>query len=943
MKKYTIILLIAVNLMACSSVKKDDKSVTISIQHPAKNGSAIIRANVIDSDIIRIQLFPTKSALENESLSVIKSAANSKVEWKMSEENNNVIIETSELKLVINKTTGKHTFCNVEGDTLLAESVNEYSDFIPVEINGEKLYHIQQVFDSPSDEAFYGLGQHQNGQVNYKGEDVDLLQHNIVAVVPFLVSNKNYGILWDNYSRTKFGDPRDYEPINILTLYDKDGNEGGFTATYFADRDKKEIIVQKQENEIFYKYLEQQSLYPEGFPVSDGLVKWEGFIESDADGLYKFMMYSGGYLKLWVNNELIFDTWRQAWNPWSRKFKLAMKQGEKVPVQIEWIPDAAESYISLEALTPYPTEKQNQLSLYSEAAKSIDYFFIKGKNADDVVSGYRQLTGKSPIMPKWAMGLWQSRERYKTQEELLDVIKAYRKQNIPFDNIVLDWHYWEEDKWGDHGFDYARFPDPVGMIKELHDDLHAHIMISVWAKYYENTYNYNIMKDKGWLYMENINNRQKDWVGSGYISTFYDAFNPDARAEFWRQINDSLFSKGIDAWWLDATEPDILSNSSLEARKKLMEPSIGTSTEYMNAYSLQQTKGVYEGQRNVKPNQRVFILTRSAFAGQQRYAAATWSGDIVSRWSDLKDQIAAGVNMGISGIPYWTTDIGGFALEKRYENPTSQDLKEWRELNLRWYQFGVFSPLFRIHGQYPYREIYNLSPKGHPVYESMVYYDKLRYRLMPYIYSMAGMTYFEDFTIMRPLVMDHASDVNVLGINDEFMFGKTLLVCPVTQYEARERDVYFPATNDWYDLQTGEFFRGGQKITVGAPLNKIPVFVKSGSILPVGPEIQYTDEKLADPITLYVFDGENGEFTLYEDQGANYDYENGMYSMIKFEFNSDSKKLTINELNGQYPGMIKARTFNVVLVGKNNKTGIDTKEDNLKPVIYKGKEIIVEL
>lgn len=943
MKRFFIIGILGFALVSCKNYTKDEDGITLEIKGSPQTSAKVIRIDVVTDDIIRVQSSPVKEISEKESLVILDTLNLQTPDWKLTDQNDTLYLATSKLLVKVSKLSGKIAFYGSDGKIKLAEGKEGKTIFTPKQIEGETLYEVQQTFDSPDDEAFYGLGQHQHGQVNYKGQDVDILQHNIVSIVPFLISNKNYGLLWDNYSHSKFGDPRDYEPISVLKLYGKEEQPGGLTATYYTKTDKKEIYTQRPENKIYYKYLDNLKDFPEGFDLSNGLVEWDGFIEASQSGKHKFLVYSAGYLKVYIDSVLLIDSWRQCWNPWSRKLNLNMEPGKKHSVHIEWIPDAGESYMAFECLTPISDAEQNRLSMYSEAARKIDYYFINGNNADEVIKGYRTITGKAPIMPNWAMGLWQSRERYKTQDELLNVVKEYRKRNIPLDNIVLDWHYWPEDKWGDHGFDYTRFPDPKAMIEELHSDLHANLMISVWAKYYENSQNYQVMKDNGWLYMESINRRQKDWVGPGYVSTFYDAYNPDARKEFWNQINDSLFSKGVDAWWLDATEPDILSNTSIPERKKLAGPTaLGSSTEYLNPFSLVQTKGVYEGQRSVEPNKRVFILTRSAFAGQQRYAAATWSGDIVSRWSDLKEQIAGGVNLCISGIPYWTTDIGGFAMEKRYINPGKADLEEWRELNLRWYQFGVFCPLFRIHGQYPFREIYNTSPEGHPVYNSMVFYDKLRYRLMPYIYSLAGITYLDDYTIMRPLVMDFPGDKKVLNIADEYMFGPGLLVCPVYDYKARNREVYLPSNSNWYDLMNGDYFEGGKNYTVDAPLNKIPVFVKEGAIITTGPDIQYVNEKLADPITVYVFEGKDGTFKLYEDEGTNYDYEKGLYSLITFNYNNTDKSLTINERQGQYPGMLKSRKFIVKLITKSTG-GIENSSLEGTTIEYDGTSITIKL
>jgi alpha-D-xyloside xylohydrolase len=550
------------------------------------------------------------------------------------------------------------------------------------------------------------------------------------------------------------------------------------------------------------------------------------------------------------------------------------------------------------------------------------------------------LTGKAPIAPKWALGFWQSRERYKNQQEVIGTVKEYRKRGIPLDNIVLDWQYWEEPKWGSHEFDSTRFPDPKGMMDQLHHELHTQLMISVWPKFNTGTAHYEEMKRKGFLFARNVEMKRKDWVGPGYESTFYDPFNPEAGALFWKQIDSRLNVLGVDAWWLDATEPDMHSNISLEERKKNMSPTaLGPGEKYFNAYSLLNSKSVYDGQRQSSPDKRVFILTRSAYAGQQRYAAATWSGDIVSRWSDLKDQISAGINFSMSGIPYWTMDIGGFAVEKRFENATGETLNEWRELNTRWFQFGAFCPLFRSHGQYPYREIYNISEAGSKPYESMVYYTKLRYRLLPYIYSLAGSTYHNDYTIMRGLPMDFGHDLKVIGVGDQYMFGPAILVSPVHQYKARSREVYLPAGTSWYDFETFKQYNGGQVVNVNAPLERMPLFVKSGAIIPVGPELQYTEQKKADTLTLFIFPGQNGSFTIYEDENTNYNYEKGQFATIPVKYDEATRTVTIGKRRGEFAGMLNKRIFEMVWVKNHPGGGLNARPQRV--VTYSGEELTV--
>lgn len=936
--RFTPLFLFCFAVASCSKPRYEKLEDGI-LFHPAIGESKQVKLQVISDKIIRVVASPTDTFSKEQSLVVLPGS--SKPEWKISGDKDKVTLSTKSLQASVVLATGEVSFADSTGKQILNEKQGGGKYFESTKVEGYDFFKIRQVFESPDDEAFYGLGGHQNGQVNYKGEDVELAQHNIVDVIPFLYSSKKYGILWDNYSISKFGDPRDYQPLTSMKTFSVDGKEGGLTANYFVG-DK--IVETKQEASIDREFLETPQVDNFSKDVSyKGKVVWEGSLASDVEGDHKFVVYSGGYIKVWLDEKLIIEKWRQNWNPWTNKFTVNMKKGEKHKFKIEWICDGS-MYMAVKHLDPYPADEQKRLTLYSEVASQIDYYFISGKDADDVISGYRTLTGKSPILPKWSYGFWQSRERYHSEKELMDVAKEYRKQNIPIDNIVLDWQYWEDPKWGSHEFDVTRFPDAKKMIDQLHNDLNFHLMISVWPKYNKGTANYDEMNSKGYLFTRNIEKKRKDWVGIGYENTFYNPFNPAAGKMFWNQIDRSLNKIGVDGWWLDATEPDMHSNLSIEERKLNMSPTgMGPGSKYFNAYSLLNSKTVYEGQRASSPEKRVFILTRSAFAGQQRYSAVTWSGDIVSRWTDFKDQIATGINFSISGIPNWTMDIGGFAVEHRYEKATGETLDEWRELNNRWFQYGAFCTLFRSHGQYPFREIFNISPVGHEVYNNMVYYDKLRYRLMPYIYSLAGVTYFNDYTIMRGLVMDFNADANTHNIVDQYMFGPSLLVNPVYEYKARTRSVYLPAGNGWYDFYSGKYFEGGQTINAEAPLNRMPLFVKEGSIIPAGPEIQYTTEKPADPITLYVFTGKDAHFELYEDENTNYNYENGKYAVIAFDYNEQTKTLTIGDRKGSFDGMLASRTFQIVVIDKDHARGVELTSKPDTEVKYDGKAMSVEL
>lgn len=927
MKKFMAIVLAAI-AFSCTPTPEFVKTNDGVVIRLNDHGVDHIKLKVIDENIIQVIASPDTTTIDN-SMMVVPQEATS-VPWDVTENKFGIGVKTASVSVLVNHKTGQVSFKDADGKDILNET-EDGRTLEPYQLEGATSYHIRQVFESPDDEAFYGLGGHQNGQMNYKGEDVELAQHNIVDVVPFLYSSRNYGLLWDNYSLSKFGDPRDYQPLSSLQLFTRDGQPGGLTADYYVEDKVVKSLVQ---NDIGIEYLETPAY--DTFPQDvsrKGKVIWEGSFSSDVEGDHKFLIYSSNYFKVWVDGDLILDKWRQNWNPWTNKFNVAMRKGEKHSLKIEWLPDGG--YMAVKHLDPLPPDEQSKLSLWSEAGDNINYYFIKGANADEVIAGYRKLTGKAPIPPKWAMGFWQSRERYRNQKELVDVVKEYRKRRIPVDNIVLDWQYWKDPDWGTHSFDPTRFADPKGMVDQVHG-LNANIMISVWPKFNKGTPSYDEMNDKGYLFKRNIEKGRKDWVGVGYQNTFYDPFNAEAGKLFWKRIDERLNSIGIDAWWLDATEPDMHSNLSIEERKLNMTPTaIGPGAKYFNAYSLANSKNLYEGQRVSSPGKRVFILTRSAFAGQQRYGAVTWSGDIVSRWSDFQDQIATGINFSLSGIPYWTMDIGGFAVERRYYEAKGETLDEWQELNTRWFQFGAFCPVFRSHGQYPLREIYNIAEAGSVHYNSMVYYDKLRYRLMPYIYTLAGEAYFDDFTIMRGLVMDFNDDPKVRDIADQYMFGKAFMVCPVYEYKSRKRDVYLPAGTGWYDFETLQYYDGGQTLNAEASLDKIPLFVREGSIVPMGEDIQYSTQ---DPgkITIHVYTGKDGSFNLYEDESVNYNYENNAFSLTPLTYSEANKTLTIGRRFGEFEGMKGERSFRVSWIVKGQ-------EPVTSEVTYSGEELVVKM
>ncbi|KAA6349661.1 Alpha-xylosidase BoGH31A [termite gut metagenome] len=908
--------------------EKTPDGVVVKLNRQQNGDARMVRLQMIDDKIIHVSATPKKKFAEGKSLIIVPQTSTRDFEIEESEKS--IVLSTKEIRAVVSMETGEVAFTDLNGDVILRENEGGGKSFTPIEVENTKGYSMRQVFESSDDEAFFGLGQHQSDEFNYKGRNEDLFQYNSKVSVPFVLSNKNYGILWDNYSWSKFGDCREYAQLDeAFKLYDAEGQEGGLTATYVPKMTGNKSVIRTESN-IYYEDTKTVLHLPADFSMSGSNVTYTGEIEAKETGIYHFLLRYAGYIKVYLNNTLVVpERWRVAWNPNNYKFDANLTASKRIPLRIEWKPDGEISFCGLRVLTPISEKEQNKLSLYSEMGNEIDYYFIAGNNPDDVISGYRTLTGKSRIMPKWAMGFWQSRERYKTQEEITGTLKEFRRRHVPIDNIVLDWNYWADDAWGSHEFEQTRFPNPQKMVDDIHE-MNAHLMVSVWPKFYTTTEHFKEFDRNGWMYRLPVKDSLRDWIGPGYVNSFYDAYSEGARKLFWKQIEEHLFSLGIDAWWMDASEPNIRDCigdcTDMDYRKALSSPTtLGPSTQYFNTYALMNAKGVYEGQRGANPDKRVFQLTRSGFAGLQNYSTATWSGDIATRWEDMKAQISAGLNFSMSGVPYWTMDIGGFAVEKRYEEGQrifdktgmeNADNKEWRELNTRWYQFGAFVPLYRSHGQFPYREIWNIAPENHPAYQSILYYTKLRYNMMPYIYSLTGMTYFNDYTIMRALVMDFGKDAKVDNIGDQYMFGPSIMVCPVYSYQARSREVYFPAGCGWYDFYTGNHIQGGQQTKAQAPYERIPLFVREGAIIPYGVDMQYTDEKPDNIITLYIYAGRNGTFTLYEDEGVNYNYEQGKYALIPFVYDDATRSLIIDERRGNFSGMLEERMFNVVLVDK---------------------------
>jgi alpha-D-xyloside xylohydrolase len=713
--------------------------------------------------------------------------------FRLTENKNEYIITTSRLKVIVSKATNAIIYTDPDGKEITSECNNVNKTITPATIAGIDTYNVSTQFNSPQNEALFGLGCHPTDtlSINYKGRNQDLAIKYLTGAIPVLLSTKGYGLMWDNYSASNF---------------------------YGAEA-----------NNTKFKYV-------------------------------------------------------------------------------------------------------------SESGRQVDYYFFYGPDFDQIINLYRTTTGKAPMFAKWAFGLFQSQDRYMSQDEILSVKDNYRKNHIPVDVIVQDWYYWDPFPIGVHVMNPARYPDPEKMVDELHK-ANIHGMISIWPVFGKKTKDFDALQKTGGL-----TDITWDNIVTHTFDSYYDAHNPKARELYWGQARDSLVKRyGWDAWWVDQCEPD---NGTLLDERRKSNFSIGRGIDYFNTYSLEHSEGIYQGWRRDIPGKRAFFLIRQSFAGEQRNAATLWSSDITCTFSAFKSQVPQGINACASGIPYWTSDIGGY-----HYNWGAPDWSkpEFRELFTRWFQFGAFSPIFRIHGKGE-RAIFsnNWDDKTKAI---LLNFDKLRYRLLPYIYSLAGHVSTDNYTIMRSLAFDFRNDANVYNIPDQYMFGPAFLVNPVTEqlYTAagadskeKARKVYLPKAT-WYDFWTGQTLAGGKTIIALAPIDILPLYIKAGSIIPMGPVVEYATEKTNQPIELRIYPGANGEFKFYEDENDNYNYEKGQYATFTFNWNDKLHQLGISAIKGDYPNMQQQRTFNVVLVKGEHGSNVGITINADKTIKYDGKAMMVQL
>lgn len=783
-------------------------------------------------------------------------------------------IKAPKITVSLDKQTGKLSYADKTGKVFLSEKAGTRK-LTPDIIQGESCFAVEQSFESPADESVLGLGQFQDGQYNLKNVARRLTQVNTQIAIPFIYSSKGYGLMWHQYGLTDFN-PAD----NSIALSKQEQSTNG-------NAQMAEVTTTSGTQKV----SQNQSLYQGKFNVP-------------ADGEYSIFLDLGD---MGNRHFVVIDG------------KPCMDQSNM------WLPPTAGALVNLKAgehqvqvlcksnNTPKLSWKQadNLTTFRSPVAKALDYVVFYGPSADNVIASYRNLSGNAPMFPKWAYGFWQCRERYTSGTHLVETIKEFRKRNLPVDVIVQDWQYWGNRGWGVPQFDEKNYPNPAGFIKELHD-LNAHFNISIWS-----------------------NPDKNSAIGKEYVAKnrfipntkWLDYFNPETRKEYWNTLKVNMFDNGVDSWWMDAVEPE---NDALKGEKTF----IGAGDFYRLTYPLMVSQAVYEGQRETSSDKRVCILTRSAFSGQQRYGVINWSGDIGYTWDVFRNQIVAGLNFTITGLPYWTTDIGGFFRPGR----TQYTDEKYHELLTRWYQWGAMSPIFRMHGYQTETEPWKFGQK---VEDNMRKMLNLRYRLLPYIYSEAWQVTKNGSTMMRPLVMDFNGDTAAVIRQFQYMFGKSILTAPVTEANVTEWNVYLPKAADWFDFWTGKHFGGGQTVKADAPLDRIPLFVKAGSIIPMGKIIQSTAEK-SDTLEIRVYKGTDAKFDLYEDEGDNYNYEKGKYSTISFYWNEKSQSLTIGDKKGNYPGSLKKRIFNIVLVGENKGVGTETNVVGRKTT-YLGKKITLRL
>lgn len=869
-RNYLILVFVSLLFAACNSefkynVETSPNGVKIDFEN------YIAELEVVDESIIHVKKYSSDAEpIDLPDYVTVLEAQD--VHFSVKKKRDMVTIATAQVKVTVNA-DGIIAYHSANGKELLKESDQ---GVINTEASAE--HKVSQAFVA-GDEALYGLGQFQSGIMNWKNVPIRLQQFNQEIAIPFVVSTKGYGIYWHNYSLTDFNMP---------------DNEISFAETDVAvAKDEKESNNIKGEKEDVASHITKQKVAKN---------TRETTFTPDQTGEYTFLVVSDndrrmrGTIKVSIDGDDIIN-YSTIWVPRRYSGKKYLEAGKEYRVVFQ------NAGAKILGQLFYNKPDFNKTVFSSTQGNVIDYYVMAGENPQQVIAEYQKLTGKAPLFPKSAYGFWQCRERYHNQQELLENAHQMREREIPFDNIVQDWFYWPEGTKGPQ-WDRVKYPDPKGMVDEL-KALNLKLMVSVWPE------------------LRNAGIEERYGLRKIGKSNIIDIYDPAIREGFYRVLSDSMFSIGVNSIWLDGSEPENIHNSTAST-------AVAPWVEVQNPYALEVTRAVYEGRRKEFPDERVFNLTRSAYAGQQRYAAACWSGDVEASWEQLSEQIAAGLNFTMAGLPYWSHDIGGFfrdskSINKDFDNQYTNP--EFIELLTRWFQFGAFSPIFRIHGYKSETEIWRYGQE----FENMARkFIDLRYQLMPYIYSEARKVSDESQLLMSPLAYYYPNDKKVWGIKDQLFFGESLMLAFVTEYKQRSKTVYLP-TGEWFNFWTNEKIGGDQEIEVHAPYDETPIFVKAGSILPLGPKVQYATEETDEPILLKIYPGKEATYTLYYDDNESYAYENGVYSEIKLSYSEKTKELSINSVKDEYIDFsTNPQSFIVEIVGESHKKNLVFKGDLIK-------------
>ena len=893
-----------------------------------------LRLQVFDPKIVRVA-YVKSGSIPSATNGLAVTASSLSNGWNWSQTSSNVVLNAGGTEVRVDKASGVVSFYDsATGNFVFREPDGGGRSMKATSIAGNSTWICRQEFHLNPGEALYGLGQHRSGTLDYRGNVIKMAQNNPTeSAVPVLLSSGGFGILMNNPALSEVdttGGASEIVPSSAMI--DQGGTTGRLSVSYYEGENFDTFKSSGTDDHIDYDWGTGNG--PAGLPADHFSIRWEGSIKATGgDGVYTLQLTSDDGVRLWVDGVQVIDSWvARAPTTDSVNFDWTADSVHSIKIEYyEWQYGAVMRF-------GWVVPGNKRLSWIAEAGRAVDYFFLRGPDLDGVVAGYRKLTGNVPMLAKWAWGFWQSKERYRNQQELIDVVNQYRTDGVPIDGIVQDWHWWPDlddgvsppaHGWGSHEFDATRFPDFSNAVSTLHA-ANARVLISVWPWFQRTSGgtlipNGQALDDIGAILPFPGNT----WAGN---MAWYDPFALAARTLYWQQVSNGVFSTGIDAFWLDSTEPVAGGD---EGKIRDYDTLGGPGCEVANAYPLMQSTAVYEGQRSATDEKRVLILTRSAYAGQQRNATVVWSGDIDARWSVFAKQIPAGLNFSLSGIPYWNTDIGGFWITRAgFSGPGDA---AYDELFARWYQYGAFCPMFRVHGSDYAKEYWRFPAATQTILKN---YDLLRYHLIPYVYSVSAMVSRDAYTMMRPLVMDFPSDPSARTVSDQYLFGPAIMPCPVAQSNATSRNVYLPTGSDWYDFWTGDLHAGGQTLNAAAPIDRMPLFVRAGSVIPYGPEIRYATQT-NDPVELRVYPGADGTFTLYEDENDNYHCETGACAFIRFDWSETNQTLTIRRRTGAFPGMRERRTFKIVWVGTGHGVGIPNESSPDKTVLYDGTEILV--